>query len=233
MFRVATITFLLSVLACGCQVHEYVVAHDEVPLYATPGCDRVVERMPLGHHERVEGADDDHGVVKVTFNGRTGYAKKSDVNLLSYVHPELDEGQDREETVGRAVRDVTVSSAGKDWGDDTKEAIRDGRVLDGMTREQVELAWGWPRTIEPLANPSGGERWIYRRRGYEYLDSVSGSSHRFRPSRYAACGPYAFESGGAYYRLPVVEEKIVEFRDGKVARSYVRRYYDVDGGADD
>lgn len=235
MFRVATLATLalLAVFASGCRVHEYVVARDEVPLYATPQCDKVVERMPLGHHERLEDTDDAHGLVKVTYNGRTGYAKKSDLKVLSYMHPELDEGLDREETVGHAVRDVTVRSVGKDWDDDTKDAIRDGRVVDGMTREQVELAWGWPRTIEPLANPTGGERWIYRRRGYECLDSTMAPTRRFRPAHVAQPGPWGLESQGAYYRLPVIEERVVEFQGNKVSRSYVRRYYDVEGTTDD
>ena len=50
------------------------------------------------------------------------------------------------EVVVSMVRDVTVKAAGKDWNDDVKDAVRDGRVTDNMTREQVELAWGWPRT---------------------------------------------------------------------------------------
>jgi hypothetical protein len=31
-----------------------------------------------------------------------------------------------------------------------------------MTRAQVELAWGWPCTIEPLSSPPGAERWEWR-----------------------------------------------------------------------
>ncbi|HZV02400.1 MAG TPA: hypothetical protein VFF73_37185 [Planctomycetota bacterium] len=217
----------LLAFASGCKVHEYVVAKDEVPLYATPTCDRVVDRMPLGHHEAVEDTDVPD-VVKVTFNGRTGYAKKSDLRLLSYMHPQLDEGADREQTVGRAVRDVSVKSVGAEWPDEVKEAIRDGRVLDGMTREQVELAWGWPRTIEPLAVPAGGERWIFRRRGYESFDGAPAAARHFHPNR-GASSTWGLESSPTYYRLPVVEERVVEFAGEKVVRSYVRRYYDVEG----
>lgn len=234
MFRVASLSVLLVLagLMSGCRVHEYVVAREEVPLFATPLCDKVVEKMPLGHHERIS-ASERRGVVKVEFHGHTGYAKVSDLKVLSYMHPELDEGADREETVGRAVRDVTVKAAGKDWNDDVKDAVRDGRVTDGMSREQVELAWGWPRTIEPLANPSGGERWIYRRKGYETLDSTLSANKRFRPARTTQPGPWSLDSAGGYYRLPVIEERVVEFSGDKVSRSYVRRYYDVEGSSDD
>jgi hypothetical protein len=236
MSRAATVTASILLLAfglSGCRVHEYVVARDEVPLYDSPKCEKVVDRMPLGHHERLGESDDETGVVKVVYNGREGYAKTSDVKLLAYMHPELDEGADREEKVGRAIRDVSVHAAGNDWTDDMKDAIRDGRVVDGMTREQVELSWGWPRTIEPLANPTGGERWIYRRRGYECLDSAMGPAHRFRPARCGQPGPWSLESSGGYYRLPVIEERVVEFTNDRVGRSYVRRYYDVEGGSDD
>jgi hypothetical protein len=235
MSRAATLAVFFVIAGClsGCRIHEYVVARDEVPLYDTPRCEKVVDRMPLGHHERISESDDEGGVLRVVYNGRTGYARSTDLKLLAYMHPELDEGVDREEKVGRAVRDVTVGAAGKDWTDDMKSAIRDGRVVDGMTREQVELSWGWPRTIEPLANPTGGERWIYRRRGFECLDSSMGPTHRFRPARYAQPGPWGLESAGAYYRLPVVEERVVEFQNDKVGRSYVRRYYDVEGTTDD
>lgn len=235
MFRVAISVALLALmgLASGCRVHEYVVAGDEVPLYATPAFDRVVDHMPLGHHERISEEDSKHGVVKVEFHGRTGYAKASDLKTLSYTRPELDEGADREETVGRAVRDVTVKAAGRDWTDDVKDAVRDGRVTDGMSREQVELAWGWPRTIEPLANPPSGERWIYRRRGYECLDGTMGSGKRFRPARTSQPSPWGIEPGAGYYRLPVIEERVVEFQGDKCTRSYVRRYYDVEGTTDE
>jgi hypothetical protein len=236
MLRVASLAALLILVvatASGCRVHEYVVAREEVPLYATPLLDKVVDRMPLGHHERISEADEKRGVVKVEFHGRTGYARVSDLKMLSYMHPELDEGADRDDTVGRAVRDVTVKAAGTDWTDDVKDAVRDGRVTDGMTREQVELAWGWPRTIEPLANPAGGERWIYRRRGYECLDSTLSAAKRFRPARSTQPGPWSLDSAGAYYRLPVIEERVVEFSGDRVLRSYVRRYYDVEGTTDE
>ena len=40
--------------------------------------------MPLGHHERISDEDGKKGVVKVEFNGRVGYARKSDIQELSY-----------------------------------------------------------------------------------------------------------------------------------------------------
>jgi hypothetical protein len=235
MPRLATIVLLAAALGAssGCRIQEYVVAKDEVPLYSTPACDKVVEKLPIGHHERV--VDDDPGaagIVKIVYNGREGFARKADVRLCKYVHPELDEGADRDETMGRAVRDVAVGHAGGAWPDDIRDAIRDGRVLDGMTREQVELAWGWPRTIEPLSNPVGGERWIYRRRGYESFDGNTAASRRFRPTR-TPTGSWGVDSPATYYRLPVIEERVVEFADKSVSRSYVRRYYDVEGPTDE
>jgi hypothetical protein len=233
-FRNAIYALGLALALAGCRIQEYVVARDEVPLYATPACDKVVDMMPLGHHERITDDEAAAGVVRVTFNGRQGYAKKSDLRQISYVHPELDEGQDRESTVGRAVRDVAVEHAGQSWSDDVRDAIRDGRVIEGMTREQVELAWGWPRTIEPLATPVSGERWIYRRHGYETFEGGSMSNRRFRPYRGASTNGWSYRSsGGTYYRMPVVEERVVEFADKKVSRSFVRRYYDVEGSSDD
>lgn len=231
MPRVACFIFVAALMS-GCKVQEYVVSRDEVPLYATPSLDKVVEKLPLGHHERVVDDDPGAGIVKIVYNGRTGFARKSDVRLCKYRHPELDEGADRDETMGRAVRDVAVGHAGGAWPDDIRDAIRDGRVQDGMTREHVELAWGWPRTIEPLSNPVGGERWIYRRRGYESFDGTSAASRRFRPVR-APAGSWGLDSPATYYRLPVIEERVVEFADKSVSRSYVRRYYDVEGPTDD
>lgn len=221
---------LALVATGGCRVREYVVARDEVPLYANKSCDRVLDVLPLGHHEKVVDDEAGDGVAKVAFNGREGYVKREGVKILTYVHPQLDEGADRESTVGRAVRDVAVEHAGHDWPEETRDAIRDGRVLEGMSREQVELSWGWPRTIEPLASPVGGERWIYRRHGWESFDGGSLSNRRFRPNR---PGEWSGTSSSSYYRMPVVEERVVEFTDRKVSRSFVRRYYDVDGSNDD
>jgi hypothetical protein len=235
MTRLRTVIAALGLCAVlgGCRVQEYVAAKDEVPLYSSPSCDKVVDMIPLGHHERVLAGESETGIFKVAYNGREGYVRGGDLRVLSYVHPQLDEGQDRESSVGRVVREVAVEHAGAGWSDDIRDAIRDGRVLDGMTREQVELAWGWPRTIEALATPTGGERWIYRRHGYETFEG-SVASRRFHPYR-ADYSQNSWNTDGRYryYRMPVVEERVVEFADKKVARSYVRRYYDVDGTTDD
>jgi hypothetical protein len=189
--------------------------------------------MPLGHHELI-AADEDGGdsAVRVRFHGGTGYARRGDVRVFHYISPELDGGTDRDETIAQEVRDVAVAHAGGSWPADTREAVREGRVLSGMTREQVELAWGWPRTIESLSNPIGGERWVYRRRGYElYCGGASDSAWRFRPAAGHVDG--AFYGHSSYDRIPLVEERIVEFNSQHlVVRSFVRRYHDADGADD-
>jgi len=211
------------VLLVGCRVHEYVVTGDEVPLYSTPALDGVVARMPLGHHEAIEKTTDG-AALKVRFGAREGWARKKDVKELSYLDPTLDGGADREQTVGAAVREALASKTGQEWPAPVRAAVRDGRVAEGMTREQVELAWGWPASIEPLSVPAGGERWVWKHRGYEYPELGDRS---FRPIYVP--DPWARER---YYRLAAIELRYVEFADGRVTRTYVRHYYDCDRSED-
>ena len=60
-----------------------------------------------------------------------------------------------------------------------KAAVRADRILRGFTREQVELAWGLPRTIVPAED--WGERWVYRFRRFRARDEAY--VHLYQPSR--------------------------------------------------
>jgi hypothetical protein len=208
-------------LATGCQVHEYVATRDGVPFFATSSLERVVDRVPLGHHERILEEEERDPALRVEYNGRTGYVRKDDVSELTYVHPVVDGGTNKEDRVGRAVRSAIVSVEGKTWPASVQEAICEGRVDAGMNHEQVEVSWGWPTSIEPLEVP-GGERWVYRRHGWGSLDP---RHRRFSPHFQS----HARRTGGdGYAEFPVVEARYVEFSDGLVVRSYIRYYYDAD-----
>lgn len=237
----------LVVLGCavlfGCRAQHYVVLEDQAPLYRDASGDEVVARMPGYHHEALPedvAAAPGAARIPIVFQGQRGYASSGTVRVFDYLDPALDGGDDRREVVRRELREAQLAQVGHDWSPTALEAVRDGRVTTGMTRPQVELAWGWPQTVERGRLP-GAERWVYRERSFQivrhWVDAPYGFSS-FAPGAGYLCGPSLWEPPGHRIglqgypsmwtyrtRLPVIEERVVEFdADGRVQRVDARRY---------
>lgn len=57
------------------------------------------------------------------------------------------------------------------WRKEVKDAIREKRVLIGMTEREVNSAWGSPERTHPVhGSTSSSDRWTYRRRGEGLVD---------------------------------------------------------------
>lgn len=228
---------LAVVLAmAGCRAPHYVVIQDEAPLYADAQGDEVVARMPRYHHEPLEDSPEASAArVPITFDGQAGWAERESIRTFDYLHPTLDEGQSRDKAIRRELRELQLADLGAEWSNDDVAAIRAERVLPGMTRMQVEVAWGWPVSVESTGAP-GGERWVYRdcqvtpvRRWVEspwsttWNDGVAPVGHRDEWRQYPAW---------VTVRVPVTIERVVEFDEhGKVTRVQVRRYLDGAGSS--
>ncbi|HVY62607.1 MAG TPA: hypothetical protein VHF22_13185, partial [Planctomycetota bacterium] len=90
---------------------------------------------------------------------------RSDLRIFKYHND--DESRYRAVFFNR--REVILE--GKSWAPSVKQAIRENRVENGMTKEMVELAWGYPTSTQALE--AGGERWTFDRRRYEVVDDVA------------------------------------------------------------
>lgn len=235
--RAATLALAVALAAAGCRSPHYVVIQDQAPLYADAQGDEVVARMPRYHHEPLEERPASGSTrVALTFAGVTGWAERESIRTFDYLDPVLDDGQSRDQAIRREVRELQLAELGSEWSNDDVAAIRAERVLPGMSRMQVEVAWGWPVSVEPTGAP-GGERWVYRdsqvapvRRWVESpwtstsgADMSSSIGHRDEWRQYPAW---------VTVRVPVTIERIVEFDEqGKVARVQVRRYLDGAGSS--
>jgi outer membrane protein assembly factor BamE (lipoprotein component of BamABCDE complex) len=233
--RAATLALAVALAAVGCRSPHYVVIEDDAPLYATPQGDEVVARMPRYHHEPLEDRPGSSAVrVPVTFEGQAGWAERNSIRTFDYLHPTLDDGQSREKAIRREVRELQLAELGSEWSNDDVAAIRAERVRPGMTRTQVEVAWGWPVSVESTGAP-GGERWVYRdcqvtpvRRWVESPWSTmrgAGASigHHDDWRQYPAW---------VTVRVPVTIERVVEFDErGEVTRVQQRRYLDEAGSS--
>lgn len=52
-----------------------------------------------------------------------------------------------------------------------KEAIREKRVIVGMTQKEVRSAWGWPELTHPVQGiDESTDRWTFRRKGQGMVD---------------------------------------------------------------
>lgn len=52
-----------------------------------------------------------------------------------------------------------------------KKAIREKRVIVGMTPNEVRSAWGWPELTHPVQGiDESTDRWTYRRKGHGLAD---------------------------------------------------------------
>lgn len=229
---------LLSLLTIGCHGHHYVVVGDRTPLYAGPESDAVVTLLPRYHHEALESSPGDGERVEVSYKGRRGFVPRAKVRLFDYLAPEFDGGEDRDYAVRRELREATLTNMGASWPHAVVSAIRRGDVLRGMTRRQVEVAWGWPVTVQKGDLP-GGERWVYvahtTKTIRQYLSdpwAYPSSCSPYLPRGGFRDGPWQRpwredwgQVGWVELRLPVTEERLVELdADGRVVDVRVRRY---------
>ena len=247
MERRLALTLAAALTLAGCHVQHYVVL-DEAPLYADARGGQVVATLPQFHHQALsEEPVRANGRVSLEFRGQRGFAPQEAVRVFRYLDPEWDGGDERRVTVRRALRDAQVRAVGSDWAPRIQDAVRRGEVQAGMTKQQVELAWGWPATVQPDPE-SGGERWIYRSRGTQtlhrflsdpfgypgatltmtgaYLHQRSFGCTRFA-GRYGAWGwP---QSGWVALQVAVTEERTVVLSPkGVVLGVRLRRYLDDD-----
>jgi len=52
-----------------------------------------------------------------------------------------------------------------------KKAIREKRVIVGMTPNEVRSAWGWPELTHPVQGiDESTDRWTFRRKGHGLVD---------------------------------------------------------------
>jgi hypothetical protein len=198
MLNVMRATLLLLVLALtaaatGCSTnYHYIVRTDRAPIYSDENRTSVVgrmERLADGYIGHREPAGDP---VKVRYREITGYANKKDLRIFAYHN----DAHARAYAVQENRREVILES--KDWPARTKEAIREDRVENGMTREMVELAWGHPTATKAL--DGGGEQWTFERRRYDVYEDVHYDSYYPGGTRFyygfGHCGPawaYAYE----------------------------------------
>lgn len=237
--RAASLFALLLLPALsGCRSHHYLVVQEGAALHAAPQGDEVLEQLPRYHHERLAAAPEaDHGRIPVTYRGKAGWVDPAAVRVFDYLDPDVDGGEDRSEVLAQQLRSAQVESEGGEWSPDQREAVKKGEVAQGMTKGQVELAWGWPVTVEPGAR-SGGERWIYKERRQarvdRHADAATGCASSW-DDPWCSCWHPGWRWGGCRLhrggwtevRLPVIEERRVEFdAAGRVTAIDVRRYLD-------
>jgi outer membrane protein assembly factor BamE (lipoprotein component of BamABCDE complex) len=234
--RPAQVALAVALLVSGCHASHYVVLEADTPLYRDATGDDVLTHMPRYHHEPLE-AEPEAGAPRIalSFGGQTGFAERARVRVFDYLHPALDDGADRARAVRREVRELQLADLGGDWNTSDVEAIRAERILPGMTRTQVEVAWGWPVSVEATAQ-GGGERWVYR-------DSQVTAVRRWADNPWATTWGsdpawVGHHDDARQYpswvtvRVPLTVERIVEFdADGKVVRVQMRRYLDEAGSS--
>jgi hypothetical protein len=77
-------------------------------------------------------------------------------------------------------RRVTIIA--QKWPKQIEDAVLQRQVSIGMTREQAELAWGRPESIQETTSAAGvTEQWVYR--GPNYLGFQDGRLRVIRRSR--------------------------------------------------
>lgn len=227
--RDLAVLLALAALA-GCHESSYVVANDGEPLYGSPAGTDVVARMPRYHHEVLEEDPVDEASAsryRLEYRGQRGWASRGGVRVFEYLSPEWDEGAARDAALRRELREVQLAEVGRDWSPRTLAAVRNDEVFVGMTRDQVELSWGWPTTVESGPRP-GEERWVWRaprtRTVRQYTPWVGWGGYYGGGWGYGGWGcpggygPYGWRDDGWAWRstwvnvsVPVTEEKIVEF----------------------
>jgi hypothetical protein len=205
---------LLTLLLGACTQHHYLVVQDDVPFYRDATSDVVLATLPRYHHEPLSeeplpGAQR----VPASYRGRAGYLPRDGTDLFSYLTPALDGGDGRDRAVHARLREARLAEVGRDWPAAVVEAVRAGEVQAGMTREQVEVTWGWPTRLERIGER---ERWVWETKGVKVI-------HRYEPTvTYGGCrtSHTGFQTRVVWttYRVPVVNRRMVAFdAEGRVA----------------
>ncbi len=220
----------------GCRAHHWVAARDDA-LRAAPAADaEAVAPLRRASHGPLDGPPERAaGWTRLEVEGVAGWAPPGAVRVFDHLHPAWDGGEARDAAVRAAVREVELAARGAGWSPGAVEAIRAERVVAGMTREQVELAWGWPLDVE--AGPAG-ERWVYRHDDWLVVDTgpglsfgvtwgwgVRGGPGCWRDPWGPPFGPWggAGWAGGAPLRVAITVERAVVFDAGGVVREVVTR----------
>ncbi len=211
---------LVLAAASGCRSYHYVVRTDGAPLYADEDGEDVIGRMDQFHHESLGVGDPTGDRVEVTYQGREGYADPADVRVFSYDSGTFARAQDRNDQVRHNLREVILETT--PWPRRVEAAIRDDRLLKGMTREQVELAWGLPNTIVPDGRGGGGERWVFRITRYEEREAVHSGYTYAHFRSYGGCGSY-----GRSIHAPIYTTYVTRYTVPVSFRRDV--YFDADG----
>ena len=233
----ATLCCLLVALT-GCYGHHALVVSERAPVYAAPRGEQVIGSLPRYHHQPLDDAPEPEARrVSLRFEGRVGWVARPDLRLFDYLDPIWDAGADQRQTVDAELRALELEEVGQDWNPSVVEQVRDGQIEAGFTREQVQVAWGWPPQVEPGAAP-GSQRWIYRDRGVRRVRRwiepfpYGGFYPAFRYVPGYGYAPQAW-SPGFYHprsislRVPVTIERVVEFDpDGRVVEISRRQLVD-------
>jgi hypothetical protein len=198
----------LVLLAAGCTNYHYIVRADHAPLYADHERTSIVLRMDRLADGYIGHSAPDGDPVKISYHGQSGWANRDDLRIFKYDN----DPHAQVYAVWWHRREVVLE--GKDWAPNVKQAVRDGRIENGMTKEMVSLAWGRPSAIRPL--DQGGEQWIFDRRYYDVYDDVAYYSGYgwYPPGRnvYVGYGPWG-PAWGYVYDYPTWEPR------------YYRTYY--------
>jgi hypothetical protein len=194
-FRISLAATTLTAVGVivGCQQHHYVVREDGAPLYAAEEGEQVLTHMRRYAHARLDEepeAADSAERVRVVYDGQVGYAPREAVRTFSYLDPAWDEGAARQSAISTELRTLRLEDVAGDWSDETKTAIRHQRLVEGMTRDQVEVALGWPHDVG--RDGESREVWYYQELGVRHIEELR------------ELAPMFYQPGwSTYYREPL------------------------------
>jgi hypothetical protein len=196
---------LIAATAAGCTNYGYIVRREGAPLYADAQRSAVIGRLERLADGYIGHSEPEGDPVRIRYRDQKGWADRSDLRLFKY----RNDDDSRYHAVFFNRREVILE--GKDWPAPFKQAVRESRVENGMTKDMVELAWGYPTSTRALE--AGGERWTFERRRYDVYDDVV---YDYDPGGYShfywGFGPWG-PGWGYGYAFPVYEPR------------YYRTYY--------
>jgi hypothetical protein len=156
----------LLLLAAGCSTnYDGIVRVEDAPLFGDESRTIVIARMKRFDDVYLGHSAPESNPLKAKWHDLKGYANAQDLRIFSYPNNDYARGY----AVAQNRREVVLE--GKDWPEPTKQAIRENRIENGMTKEQVELAWGRPNSVRPL--PPAGEQWVWDRNEVFARDEVA------------------------------------------------------------
>ena len=176
-------------LGAGCKSYHYIVRTNGAPLYEDDDRREIATKMERLEDGVVKDLDEDP--VKIRYRGMTGYANRKDIRVFRC---DEREARNHDHTVFWNRREVHLE--GKDWPEGVKQAIRDSRVENGMTREQVELAWGRPTGTQSLEG--GAEKWTFTRTKWNVHEDVHYDYRPGGPRMIYGYGPWGPSFGYGY-----------------------------------